>query len=68
MPSKVRKKDHFWTTSAIQQELRNHLKAVDVPTLAQLSATIKRLRWERVKNNGIRGYYLVLKGASTSKK
>ena len=67
-PSKLHKKDFFWTTAAIQRELGNHLKAADVPTLAQLSATIKRLRWERVKNNGIRGYYLVLKGASTSKK
>ena len=68
MPSKVRKKDHFWTTSAIQQELRNHLKAVDVPNLTQLGATIKRLRWERVKNRGIRGYYLELKGASNKQK
>jgi predicted P-loop ATPase len=67
-PSKLHKKDFFWTTAAIQRELGNHLKAADVPTLAQLSATIKRLRWERVKNNGIRGYYLELKGASTSKK
>ena len=68
MPSKVRKKDHFWTTSAIQQELRNHLKAVDVPNLTQLGATIKQLRWERVKNRGIRGYYLELKGASNKQK
>ena len=67
-PSKLHKKDFFWTTAAIQRELGNHLKAADVPTLAQLSATIKRLRWERVKNNGIRGYYLVLKGVSTGKK
>ena len=68
MPSKVRKKDHFWTTSAIQQELRNHLKAADVPNLTQLGATIKQLRWERVKNRGIRGYYLELKGASNKQK
>ena len=68
MPSKVRKKDHFWTTSAIQQELRNHLKAVDVPNLTQLGATIKQLRWERVKNRGIRGYYLELKAPSNKQK
>ena len=68
MPSKVRKKDHFWTTSAIQQELRNHLKAADVPNLTQLGATIKQLRWERVKNRGIRGYYLELKAPSNKQK
>ena len=68
MPSKVRKKDHFWTTSTIQQELRNHLKAVDVPNLIQLGATIKQLRWERVKNRGIRGYYLELKAPSNKQK
>ena len=59
-PTKQHKKENFWTTTTIQQELRKHLKAADVPSLNSLGLTIKKLRWPRVKNNGIRGYYLML--------
>ena len=60
-PATLHKKDFFWTTTAIQKELSLHLKAADVPTLVSLSASLKKLRWHRIKNNGIRGYYLKLK-------
>ena len=60
-PAPLHKKEYFWTSTAIQKELGSHLKAADVPTLVSLSAAIKKLRWVRVKNNGIRGYYLKLK-------
>ena len=60
-PAKQHKRDFFWTTTAIQKELGKHLKAADVPNLTNLSASIKKLRWQRFKNNGIRGYYLKLK-------
>ena len=60
-PATLHKKDFFLTTTAIQKELSLHLKAADVPTLVSLSASLKKLRWHRIKNNGIRGYYLKLK-------
>ena len=60
-PATLHKKEFFWTTTAIQKELSLHLKAADVPTLVSLSASLKKLRWHRIKNNGIRGYYLKLK-------
>ena len=63
-PAKQHKKEYFWTTTAIQKELENHLKASDVPNLVNLGAAIKKLRWQRFKNNGIRGYYLKLKKGS----
>ena len=63
-PAKQHKKECFWTTTAIQKELENHLKASDVPNLVNLGAAIKKLRWQRFKNNGIRGYYLKLKKGS----
>ena len=55
------KKELFWTTTAIQKELGKHLKAADVPNLTSLSASIKKLRWQRFKIKGILGYYLKLK-------
>ena len=60
-PSKQHKKEFFWTTTAIQEELSKHLKAADVPNLNKLGIAIKKLRWPRFKNNGTRGYYLKLK-------
>ena len=59
-PTRLHRKENFWTTTTIQQELRKHLKAADVPSLNSLGLTIKKLRWPRVKNNGVRGYYLTL--------
>ena len=60
-PSSVHKKENFWTTTAIQQELGKHLKQSDVPNLTVLGKSIKKLRWRRNKNNGIKGYYLRLR-------
>ena len=60
-PTDEHKKDCFWTTTAIQNELDNHLKTSDVPNLFNIGNAIKKLRWKRYKNNGIRGYYLKLK-------
>ena len=36
----------------------------NVPNLVNIGAAIKKLRWQRFKNNGIRGYYLKLKKES----
>ena len=60
-PAIQHKRDCFWTTSAIQNELSKHLKSQDVPTLRNLSMAIKKLRWKKIKNNGVLGYYLVLR-------
>ena len=60
-PAIQHKRDCFWTTSAIQNELSKHLKSQDVPTLRNLSVAIKKLRWKKIKNNGVLGYYLVLR-------
>lgn len=60
-PSSVHKKENFWTTTAIQQELGKHLKQSDVPNLTVLGKSIKKLRWRKNKNNGIKGYYLRLR-------
>ena len=59
-PAKQHKKEFFWTTTDIQQELGKHLKAADVPNLVNLGNAIKKLRWQRFKTKGIRGYYLKL--------
>ena len=53
-----RDKDHFMTTTAIQQQLRRQLPAADVPTLAKLGRALKRMHYPEGALNGIRGYYL----------
>ena len=60
-PEEQHKPEHFWTVTAIQKELAKHLKAQDLPTLRGLGSAIKKLRWQRFKNNGVRGFYLKLK-------
>ena len=60
-PTEYRKRENFWTTSAIQKELSKYLKSKDVPTLKNLSVAIKKLRWQKIKSNGIVGYYVVLR-------
>ena len=60
-PTNEHHKEFFWTNTAIQEELRKHLKAADVPNLVAITATIKKLRWQRCKTKGMRGYYLKLK-------
>ena len=57
-PVAQHKQGQFWTTTTIQKELQKHLKSDDVPNLTNLGLAIKKLRWPRSKNNGVRGYYL----------
>ena len=60
-PATQHKRETFWTTTDIQNELAKHLKSQDIPTLKNLSAAIKRLRWPKIKTNGLVGYYLILR-------
>ena len=60
-PTDVHNRENLWTTTAIQKELSKHLKAKDIPNLTSLGFSIKKLKWPKVKNNGIQGYYLRLK-------
>ena len=60
-PTTQHRKENFWTTTAIQQELRNHLKASDIPNITNLGLAIKKLRWQRCKKKNDRGYYLRLR-------
>ena len=60
-PTDVHSRENLWTTTAIQKELSKHLKAKDIPNLTTLGFSIKKLKWPKVKNNGIQGYYLRLK-------
>ncbi len=58
-PTEQHKSEYFWTTTAIQKELSKHLRSKDIPALKNLSLAIKKLRWRKVKNHGIIGYYLM---------
>ena len=58
-PTEQHKSEYFWTTTAIQKELSKHLRSKDIPALKNLSLAIKKLRWRKVKNHGIIGYYLI---------
>ena len=61
-PTTTHKREFFWTTTAIQQELTNYgIKAADTPSLRSLSDAIKRLKWKKNKNQGVWGYYLRLR-------
>ena len=60
-PTAQHKPENFWTVTAIQKELAKHLKAQDIPSLRGIGNAIKKLRWLRFKNNGVRGYYLRLR-------
>jgi hypothetical protein len=61
-PTTYHKREHFWTTTAIQKELANHgIKAADIPNLTNLGLAMKKLRWKKNKNNGTWGYYLKLR-------
>ena len=63
-PTDVHTRENLWTTTAIQKELGKHLKAKDVPNFIILGLSIKKLKWPKVKTNGIQGYYLQLKKES----
>ena len=60
-PVQKHTKDHFWTATAIQEELKKHLRASDIPNLTNLGIAIKKLRWKRCKRRNDRGYYLRLR-------
>ena len=60
-PALQHTKEHFWTTTAIQQELKKHLRASDIPNLTNLGLALKKLHWERCKRRNDRGYYLRLR-------
>ena len=53
--------ENFWTTTAIQQELKKHLRASDIPNLTNLGLALKKLHWKRCKRKSDRGYYLRLR-------
>ena len=60
-PVQQHSKEYFWTTTDIQKELGNHLRASDIPNLTNLGLAIKKLRWQRCKLKNDRGYYLRLR-------
>lgn len=60
-PTQQHRQENFWTVTAIQKELTNHLKSGDVPNIMNLGNSIKKLRWQKFKKKGIRGYYLKLR-------
>ena len=60
-PTEQHRQENFWTVTAIQKELASHLKSGDVPNVTNLGNSIKKLRWQKFKKNGIRGYYLKLR-------
>ena len=60
-PTQQHRQEYFWTVTAIQKELANHLKSGDVPNITNLGNSIKKLRWQKFKKKGIRGYYLKLR-------
>jgi hypothetical protein len=60
-PTSVHRCENLWTTTDIQKELSNHLKAKDVPNLTVLGKAIKKLKWRQSKVKGTRGYYLCLR-------
>ena len=60
-PTQQHRQENFWTVTDIQKELANHLKSGDVPNMTNLGNSIKKLRWQKFKRKGIRGYYLKLR-------
>ena len=62
-PTEQHKPEHFWTVTAIQDELAKHLRSSDIPNMTILGNSIKRLRWQKYKKGGVRGFYLKLKSS-----
>ena len=56
-----RRKEHFMTTTQIQQHLRTLLKAGDVPSLAKLGHALRRQHFADGARDGVHGYYLQLR-------
>ena len=63
-PTSVHSKEYFWTTAAIQNELKNHLIAKEVPNFTNLGNSIKKLRWKKCRQGNDRGYFLRLRKTS----
>ena len=63
-PTSIHKKENFWTATAIQNELKNHLRASDIPNLTNLGNSIKKLRWKKCRLGNDRGYFLRLRKTS----
>ena len=53
-----RRKEHFMTTTQIQQHLRKLLKAGDVPSIAKLGHALRRQHFADGARDGVHGYYL----------
>ena len=52
-----RKKAYFMPATAILEELRQHVKASDMPSLKQLTITLRQCRYPHGAVNGLRGWY-----------
>ena len=52
-----RSKEHFILAVDIQQELRKHVAATDVPSIKKLTLALKACRFPYGKIHGIRGWY-----------
>ena len=63
-PTSIHKKENFWTATAIQNELKNHLRSSDIPNLTNLGNSIKKLRWKKCRLGNDRGYFLRLRKTS----
>ena len=51
-------REFFMTTTDIQQHLRKHLVAADVPTIRKLGLALKRQHYPSGSQDGVHGYYL----------
>ena len=56
-------RDFFMTTTDIQQHLRMHLVAADVPTIRKLGIALKRQHYPNGSQDGVHGYYLKVRSA-----
>ena len=52
-----RKKEYFILATAILEELSQHVKASDMPSLKQLTMTLRQCRYPYGAANGLRGWY-----------
>ena len=58
VPTPERKRENLWQVKDVQKELESHLRTSDIPTLRNIAATIRKLKWPHGASNGIVGYYL----------
>ena len=57
-----RKKDNLMKATAIQDVLRQHIPAADVPNLKQLTIALRQCRFPRGAVHGVHGWYARLRG------